>query len=57
VGRAAVEGAFGVRTEALVKAFPGHRRGGSRGQTPANTSAHSSSIPGWPWRMWIAKWL
>ena len=26
-----------------------------RPQTPSKTSAHSSSISGWPWRMWIAK--
>src|SRR5262249_61534366 len=25
--------------------------------TPAKTSAHSSSISGWPCRMWIEKWL
>jgi hypothetical protein len=53
VARAAAEGAFGIRTEAVVKGFPGR----PRGQTRANTSAHSSSIWGWPCRMWIAKWL
>ena len=28
-----------------------------RTQTPANTSAHSSSIAGCPWRMLTATWL